>query len=104
MIALIFGSMPRYVLLKKIPFFPNFYQTVTHSLRSAVFKPFLKQGTVTLKSVQDFRNSSSCVFACSLCFDMKDRTLTSSALAGRGSGVHESTEFHRTGSEVNVTI
>lgn len=75
-----------------------------HSLRSAVFKPFLKQGAVTLKSVQDFRNSSSCVFACSLCFDMKDRTLTSSALAGRGSGVHGSTKFHCTESEVNVIV
>lgn len=77
---------------------------MAYSLRPAVFKPFLKQGTATLKSVQDFRNSSSCVFACCLCFDMKDRTFTSSALVGRGSGVHESTKFHHTGNEVNVSV
>lgn len=58
-IVLIFGSMPKYILLQK--YRSSYISTKLWCTACLLlyFKPFLKQGAVTLSSLRAFRSSSS---------------------------------------------
>lgn len=106
-IVLIFCSMPRYVLLQKYHSSQISAKLWCTACALLYFKPFLKQGTVTLNSLWAFRNSSSVYLHLTCILMWKTGHWQARILTGRGSeslAVYESTEFHSTGSEVNVII